>query len=133
MPDRRAFCRVPIGRSSAYSPDTWACSVRAPLPAQHFVRLRSRSFGRDMGSVLSHWRAWTEGGPQMKKLLSGCVIAAAALSLGVGSVSAAEPVVQGCVGESVSANAMAPGSYGGFISSISKHGGIAGDVHLAQA
>ena len=69
----------------------------------------------------------------MKKFVIGCSIAATAIGFGVGSASAAQPVVQGCVGESVSANAMAPGPYGGFINGIAKHGGIGGDVQQVQA
>jgi hypothetical protein len=69
----------------------------------------------------------------MKKLMIGCLIAATAASVGVGSASAAEPAVQGCVGESVSSNAKAPGPYGAFISSVAMHGGIGGDVQVVQA
>ena len=73
------------------------------------------------------------GNAMMRKLLISCAVIAAAVSVGAGPASAKQPVVKGCVGESVSSNAKADGPYGAFISFIASDGGLGDDVQLVQA
>jgi hypothetical protein len=48
----------------------------------------------------------------MRKILISCAVVAGVLTAGLGTASAGEPAVQGCVGESVSANARLYHPYG---------------------
>lgn len=71
----------------------------------------------------------------MRKLLIGAAIAGAVFGV-AGTASAAKPVVPGCTGESVSANAQAMHPYGRFISSVAPRndfGSVGDAVQLVQA
>jgi hypothetical protein len=71
----------------------------------------------------------------MKKLVVGVAVAGALLGV-AGSVEAGQPVVPGCVGASVSANAQATGPYGQFISSVAPRndfGSVGDAVQAVQA
>jgi hypothetical protein len=48
----------------------------------------------------------------MRKLLVGVAVAGALLGIGAGTASAAQPTVNGCMGQSVSANAQVLHPYG---------------------
>lgn len=73
----------------------------------------------------------------MKKMLAGAVVAGALLGIGGGTASAAKPVVHGCMGESVSANAHALHPYGQVVldpnAPRNPFGTVADAVHLVQA
>jgi hypothetical protein len=75
------------------------------------------------------------------KLRLGLVMMGLVVGLlgGVGYASAAKPVVQGCVGESVSGNAQAIPQYGQVVSSVAKDAtglggpGVGDEVQAVQA
>jgi hypothetical protein len=73
----------------------------------------------------------------MKRIMIGCAVATAALVASVGTASAGQPVVSGCVGASVSTNAQALQPYGrNFLSAIAPRnafGTVGNAVHLLQA
>jgi Na+/H+-dicarboxylate symporter len=61
----------------------------------------------------------------MKKIIISCALAASAIAVGAGTVSAGKPAVQGCLGESVSANAKDFQPYGyNFISQVTPENGF---------
>ena len=73
----------------------------------------------------------------MKKFMVGFALAvAAALTAVAVPAGAGTPAKQGCVGESISVNAKAPGPYGAFVSGITPRndfGSLADGLHLVQA
>jgi hypothetical protein len=73
----------------------------------------------------------------MRRLLVGVAVSASAIGVGMGTASAGQPAQQGCVGESVSANAQALHPYGQVVlapnAPRNEFGSIADAVHLVQA
>jgi len=73
----------------------------------------------------------------MRKLLVGAVVAGALVTASVGAASATQPVAQGCVGESISANAKALHPYGQVVldpnAPRNPFGKISDAVHAVQA
>jgi hypothetical protein len=73
----------------------------------------------------------------MKKIIISCALAASAIAVSAGTASAGKPAVQGCVGESVSANAKTFQPYGkNFISTIAPRndfGSVGDAVQVVQA
>ena len=73
----------------------------------------------------------------MKKIIISSALAASAIAVSAGSVSAGKPVVQACVGQSVSANAKALQPYGyNFLSTVAPRnnfGSLGDAVQALQA
>jgi hypothetical protein len=73
----------------------------------------------------------------MKRFLIGCAVAAAMVTVGMGSASAGQPAVQGCVGESVMLHARFQQPYGQTVinpnAPRNPFGSIGDAVQLIQA
>jgi hypothetical protein len=69
----------------------------------------------------------------MRKLSFIAIITAFAAAGTAPAASAAQPIVHGCTGDSISAAAHAIAPWGQFVSQLARTGEISDDVHALQA